>query len=147
MLSTGDAIRRKGADTMNQYFLTDRDFTHEEMTMMFGELAKNERTTRFTINATDSRVFPEDGQMPLRTLTNDQKIVSRGSFNEIYEDVDDWVRDVKDKDAYGISGSFDFDGKWTFLDIEPDGTIKALFRKDRSDILEILTEAEATILG
>lgn len=147
MLSTGDAIRRKGSDTFMQYFLPDRDLTFEESVRLFEALAKNPHTTRFTINAHDDRVFPPDGQQPIRTLTNDQKIIAKASFNDVYEDIDEWVDDVVGVDAYRLAGSFDFDGKWTYLDVEADGTISALFKKDHGDILELLTQAEAIAVG
>lgn len=143
MLSTGEAIKRKGtADTFTQFFLPDRDLTHREWVALFAALATDERTTRFTINASDPRVFPDDGQKPIMTATDDQKIISRAMFNESYEDPSEWAADVADVDVYRIAGSFDFDGKWTYLAQESDGTLSALFRKDHADILPILEAAE-----
>ena len=147
MLSTGEAIRRKGTDTLNQYFLPDRDLTYEEVVYLFRGLAMNEHTTRFTINASDPRVFPEDGSKPLRTLTSDPVIISRGAYGSVYEDIDEWVDEVKDIDVYEIAGSFDFDGKWTYIEIQKDGTICALFRKDRGDLQQILSDAEAMAMA
>lgn len=147
MLSTGDAVRRKGTDTISQYFLTDREFSFAETAALFAEIAKNEHTTRFTINATDPRIAPPDGQKELRTLTNDPKIAARATFNMVYEDADEWLQDVQDTDVYSIAGAFDFDEQWTYISIEEDGTIKALFRKEHADILSVLTEAEAAVLA
>lgn len=143
MLSTGDAIHRKGSDTFTQYFLTDRDLSHEERVLFFVALARNSHTTRFTINAVDRRTAPEGGQEDIRTLTNDQKIVTRATFNEIYEDIDEWAKDVTPITVYHLAGSFDFDEKWTYIEMEDDGTISALFRKGHADILAVLSEAEA----
>lgn len=147
MLSTGEAIRRKGTDTFNQYFLPDRDLTYEETVYLFRGLAMNEHTTRFTINANDKRIFPEGGQNPLRTLSSDPGIIARAAFNDVYEDIDAWVEDVKDIDVYDLSGSFDFDGKWTYIEIQKDGTIRTLFRKDRGDLLKILSDAEVVAMA
>ena len=147
MLSTGDAIKKKGSDTFTQYFLTDRDLSYEETVRFFEGLARNPHTTRFTINAVDNRVFVEGGTNRTRTLTNDPRIVTKALFNDVYEDIDEWVSDVMGIDVYRLSGSFDFDEKWTYVEMEDDGTISTLFRKNRGDILAILSEAETFAMG
>lgn len=147
MLSTGEAIRRKGSDTFTQLFLPDRDLSYEETVRLFMALARNPHTTRFTINAVDNRVAPEDGQNRTRTLTSDSRIVAKAMFNDVYEDIDEWAGDVVGIDVYHISGSFDFDEKWTYIEMEDDGTITTLFKKDHGDVLGILTEAEGEAMA
>lgn len=126
--------------------LPDSEMTHAQVVGMFCAIARDQRTTRYTINAIDkTRNF--DDALRTQTVATDEALLARMSAScDTHEDVDSWAAAAND-DRFSIAGSFDFEGKWAYVDFRQDGMVEVRTYRDAPDFKAVIDDAEEQALA